>query len=87
MITRGQTKERRFTEGASAKEPWKDHELRSRIAAHRDGSARLATAIDALIEQTAERLAVPSAWRDHPLPFARAYLGLEVATPPRGDGD
>ena len=87
MITRGQTKERRFTEATRAKEPWKDHELRARIAAHRDGSARLATAIDALIERTAERLTVPDAWRAHPLPFARAYLGLEVVTPPFCDGD
>ena len=61
-----------------AKAPIGDAELTARKTAGRDGSERLASAIDALVDRTAKRIAIPAEHADRPTDFARAYLGFEV---------
>ncbi|WP_088183606.1 hypothetical protein [Sphingobium sp. Z007] len=58
--------------------PIGDNELVQRKATARDGSARLAEKIEALISRTADALTVPSEWADRREDFARAYLGFAV---------
>ncbi|WP_416463992.1 hypothetical protein [Sphingomonas sp. VDB2] len=58
--------------------PIGDSELTLRKTAARDGSARLAVAIQTLIVRTADALDVPPEWADRRQDFARAYLGFAI---------
>jgi hypothetical protein len=69
---------KQFNSSDSSKPPIADTELRMRAAASLDGSARLASAINALVLRTAGAIAIPSEHEDRRLEFARSYLGMEV---------